>query len=177
MNENPQGSRPRGKRAMRDPQAAVRAQLHHHAGQQHGGGGGRGDVAGGRPGVEGPHAGQNRKAGEDQREAPHLEAGGQAGVGQLNQSRRVAARCGVGRQQADEHHRRAREGIDDQLHGRVLAPRGAPDGDQEVLGHDGDFVKHKKQKKIEAEKNSVDSRRSARDKRRRTRWCAGRCSN
>ena len=69
----------------------------------------------------------------------------------------MAARRRVGRQQADEHHRRAGEGIERQLHRRVLAPRGAPDGDQEVLGHDGDFVEDKEQKQIEAEKDSVDS--------------------
>ena len=61
-------------------QAAVGAELHHDSGEQHGGGGGRGDVAGGRPGVEGPHAGENREADEDERETPHLEADGQAGV-------------------------------------------------------------------------------------------------
>ncbi len=69
----------------------------------------------------------------------------------------MAARRRVGREQADEHHCRAGEGVDGQLHGGVFAARRAPDGDEEVLGYDGDFVKDEKQEEIEAEKDSVDS--------------------
>ena len=114
-------------------------------------------MAGWRPGVEWPHARQNRKADKDQRETPHLKTHRQPRVRQRNQSRRVAARRRVGRKQPDQHHRRAYERIERQLHRRVLAPRRTPDGDQEVLRHDRDFVKHEQQKQIEAEKNSVDA--------------------
>ena len=70
-----------------DAQAAVGAELHDDAGEQHGGGGGRGDVAGRRPGVEGPEAGENGEADEDQREAPHLEVTGKVGVGESDEAR------------------------------------------------------------------------------------------
>ncbi len=167
MNENPQGSRPLREESNGHAQAAVSAQLHHHAGQQHRSGGRRGHMARGRPGVERPHARQNRKPRKHQRKAPHLEAHRKAGMRQLNQSRGVAARRRISRQQADEHHRRAHERIERQLHRRVLPPRRAPDGDQEVLGDDGDFVEDKKQEEVEAEKdavNAADQRQEEREK-------------
>ena len=61
-----------------DAQAAVGAELHDDAGEQHGGGGGCGDVAGGRPGVEGPEAGEDGEADEDQREG-HIWKCGEKG--------------------------------------------------------------------------------------------------
>ena len=64
---------------------------------------------------------------------------------------------GVGREQADEHHGRADEGVERQLHGAVFAARGAPDGDEEVLGNDGDFVEDKEQEEIAAQKDAVDA--------------------
>ncbi len=85
-------------------EAAICAELHDYSGEEHGGGGGRGYVAGGRPGVEGPHAGEDRKAGEYEREAPHLEADGQAGVRKIDEAGGVAACGGVGGEQSDEHH-------------------------------------------------------------------------
>ncbi len=78
-------------------------------------------------------------------------------MSQINEACRMTASRGVSRQQANQHHRRADKGVERQLHRRVLPPRGTPDGDNEVLRHNGDFVKDKEQKEIEAEKNPVDS--------------------
>ena len=69
----------------------------------------------------------------------------------------MAACRRVGREQADQHHGRADEGVERQLHGPVLAARGTPDGDEEVFGNDGDFVEDEEQKEIEAEKDAVDA--------------------
>src|SRR5664280_913177 len=140
-----------------DAKAAICAELHDYSGEEHGGGGGRGYVTGGRPGMEGPHAGENCEAGEDEREAPHLEADGQAGVRKIDEVGGVAACGGVGGEQADEHHGRADEGVESELHGSVLAARGTPDGDEEVLGDDGDFVEDEEQEEIEAEEDAVNA--------------------
>ena len=150
MNENPHGSRPWGKSSDADAQAAVGAELHHHAGEQHGSSCRRGNVARGRPGVERPHASKNRKTDKDQRKTPHLKVDRQARVRESGERCRVAARGGVGRKQADEDHGRADEGIERELHGAVFATRGAPDGDEKVFRNDGDFVEHKKQEEIAA---------------------------
>ena len=69
----------------------------------------------------------------------------------------MAAGRGVGGEQADEHHGRADEGIERELHGAVFAARGSPDGDEEILGNDGDFVKDEEQKEIAAQKDAVDA--------------------
>ena len=84
-----------------DAQAAVGAQLHHDAGEQHGSGRGRGDVAGRRPGVEGPQAGENREADEDQREGPHLEVRGEGKSGEVAKRHGFCAGDDVGGDQAD----------------------------------------------------------------------------
>ena len=55
------GIEPMRKERHGHAQAAVRAQLHHHAGQQHGRGRGRGNVARRRPGMKRPHARQYPK--------------------------------------------------------------------------------------------------------------------
>src|ERR1035437_1857856 len=54
----------------------------------------------------------------------------------------MAARGGVCRQQADEDHGRAYEGAE---------------GDEEVLGDDGDFVKDEEEEEIVAEEDAVDA--------------------
>ena len=145
------------KKADADAQATVCAELHDHAGEQHGSGGRRGHVAGGRPGVEGPHAGENPEADEDQRETPHLEADRQARVRKIAERGGVRTRGHISGEQSDEHHGRADEGVERQLHGAVLAARGAPDGDEEILGNDGDFVKDEEQEKVAAQKHAVDA--------------------
>ena len=78
-------------------------------------------------------------------------------MAQSNQPCRMATRRGVGRQQPDQHHRRACEREERQLHGRIFPPRGTPDRDQEVLGHNRDFVEDEEQKQVEAEKDSVNT--------------------
>ena len=62
----------------------------------------------------------------------------------------------VGGDEADEHHGAADEGVERQLHGAVLAARGAPDGDQEILGDDDDLVEDEEQEEIVAEEDAVD---------------------
>src|SRR6185312_2267689 len=141
----------------RDAEAAVRSQLHHHTGEQHGGGGWRGNVAGRGPGVEGPQAGEDREADEDQRESQHLEVWREVGVGdQVRNRKRVETGSHVGGDQADQHHSAADEGVEGQLHGAVLFARRTPDCDQEVLGDDDDLVEDEEQEEIEAEEDAVD---------------------
>ena len=65
---------PSGNSVIATRKAAVRAQLHHHARQQHRGRRRRGHVAGRRPGVERPQAGQNREADKHERKRPALKA-------------------------------------------------------------------------------------------------------
>ena len=150
------GSEAEREEGHRDAEAAVGAELHDDSGEQHGGGGGRGDVAGGRPGVEGPQAGEDREADEDQREGQHLEVRREVAV----RRGRGATWCGagddVGGDEADQHHGAADEGVERELHGAVLATRRAPDGDQEVLGDDDDLVEDEEQEEVEAEEDAVD---------------------
>ena len=69
---------------------------------------------------------------------------------------RLGAGDDVGRDEADQHHRAADEGVERKLHGGVFATRRTPDGDQEVLGDDHDLVEDEEQEEIEAEKDAVD---------------------
>jgi len=69
----------------------------------------------------------------------------------------LSAGDGIGGEQADQHHGRAREGIQRKLHRAVFAAGRAPDGDEEVLGHDGDFVEDEEQEEIYGEEDSVDA--------------------
>ena len=55
------------KNIHRHTQRCVRAQLHHDPGEQHRAGGGRRDVAGWRPGVQGPDAGEHGETEEQHR--------------------------------------------------------------------------------------------------------------
>ena len=57
----------------RHAQRAVGAEFHHDAGEQHRTGGRRGDVAGRRPGVQRPDAGEHGEPEEQNRERPRLK--------------------------------------------------------------------------------------------------------
>src|SRR5215472_12753923 len=96
----------------RDTQAAVRAQLHHNAREQHRGRGWRSDVAGWRPGVEGPEAGKYSEADEDQGERPRLKVMWEGELRKLREAHRVGARDDVGGDQSDEHHGAAHERVE-----------------------------------------------------------------
>ena len=50
----------------------------------------------------------------------------------------------------------AREGVKHQLHRRVLAASRAPNGNQEILGNDRNFVENKKLKQVKAEEDAID---------------------
>ncbi len=77
-------------------------------------------------------------------------------------SSEVAERHAVGacnhvrRDEANQDHRAADEGIEHQLHGRILAAGRSPDSDQEVLGNHYDLVEDKEQEQIEAEEDAID---------------------
>ena len=58
--------------------------------------------------------------------------------------------------EADQNHRGADEGVEHQLHRAVLAPCGAPDSDQEILGDDDDLVEDEEKEQVVAEKYAVD---------------------
>ena len=143
------------KQRHRHAQAAVSAELHHHAGQQHRSGGRRGHVTGRRPGVKRPQARENCEPDKHQRKRPHLKAHGKRHFASSTKSRRVAARSRIRREQADQHHRAADERVERQLHRAVFAPRRTPDRDEEILRDDRDFVEHKQQEQIEAEEHAI----------------------
>ena len=136
-------------------QTAIRAQLHHHPGEQHGSGGGRSDVAGRRPGVKWPQAGENPKANKHQRKRPHLKMDWKWKLSELHQIHRLRSGHHVGRDQSDQHHRAADKRIERELHRGILTTCGAPDRNQKILGDDRDLVEDEQQQQIEAQKYAV----------------------
>ena len=124
--------------------AAIGTQLHHYAGEQHGSGGGRGDVAGWRPRVERPHAGENCEADKDQGKSQHLEVKRKGELCQFAERGGFCAGHNIGGDESDEHHRASDEGVERKFHRSILAPRRTPDGDQEILRDNDNFVENKK---------------------------------
>jgi hypothetical protein len=105
---------------------------------------------------KGPHAGENCEADERPAGTPTSESDGKGILRQRMQVHGVAA--GARRRRAARSApSRADEGVERQLHRAVLAPRRAPDGDEEVLGDDGDLVEDEEQEEIEAEEDAVDA--------------------
>ena len=60
----------------------------------------------------------------------------------------------IGGNDPDENKRTAEEGVKGQLHCAVLLVSRSPDRDQEVLGHNDQFVKDKEQEQVGAQKNA-----------------------
>ena len=55
----------------------------------------------------------------------------------------------IQRQDAQQHQHAADQGVNHELDGRIAAARAAPDGDDEVHGHQHGFPEHEEQQEIE----------------------------
>ena len=142
----------------RDAQGAISAKFHDDAGEQHRTGGRRGDVAGGRPGVQRPDAGEHGEPEKQNGKGPGLELRRELKLRELLQIE-CAGLAGrdVNGDDADEDQRAAEEGIERQLHRAVFLVRGTPDRDEEIFRHDDQLVEDEEQKEIGAEKDAVGS--------------------
>ena len=146
-------------------QAAIGAQLHHHPGKQHGGRRGCGNVAGRRPGVQRPHAGEDREADKYQRKRRHLKVERKWEPGQVAERRAHYAGRDIRRDQPDQHHRAPGEGVEHKLHRSILAPRRSPDCDQKILRDNDNLVEHEEEKQIVAEKYAIHRANQQQEKR------------
>ena len=161
-----------------DPDNAKSAQLHQHAGVKHTDAGGGRHVTVGRPGVEGPKAGQHTKPNHEQGEDPVLECRAEhTGLGQpphLNHGEGGAAGIGrhhVHRQYAHPNEHTARHQDEHQLHRAIfLGPvvgtqvkgqdtpqplavavehgTAAPHANQQVHGQHGQLVKEEQEEQV-----------------------------
>ena len=76
---------------------------------------------------------------------------------QFRQIKRLRAGNHVGCDQPDQHHCAAHQRIERQFHRPVLAPRRSPNRNEEILRDDGQFVKDEEEKKIKAQKDSINA--------------------
>jgi hypothetical protein len=131
-----------------DAEDAVPAQLQQHRGQQHAHWRGGLDVGVGQPGVERDGRQLHQEADHQQAEQhlghrarPAAHGGGQLGLGggagQLDQVERPAVE--VDADQRDQQGDGADQRVEEELDGRVLTARAAPDADQEVHRQQADL--------------------------------------
>src|SRR5882757_4625155 len=97
-------------------ETAISSELHHHAGEEHRSRRGCGDVAGGCPGMKRPQTGKNRKANEDQWKGPHLKVKREREPGQIVEGHGLCPGDDIGRNESDENHCAANEGVERKLH-------------------------------------------------------------
>ena len=141
---------------QREADEAVGAHLQQHAGQDHRARGGRLDVGVGQPGVEREHRDLDREAQEEGQEHPELQVGRDlhaqpGGVVEAAGRRELGQRLGaeVEREDAEQHHHRAHERVEEELDRGVEPPRAAPDPDQEVHRDQHHLPEHVEQEHVE----------------------------
>ena len=124
---------------------------------QHADGGGGGDVAIGRPGVEGPESGEHAEADHDEGEEDLLEVAGEVGFLEREQVEGADAGFDVDRDDGDPDEHAARDEVEHQLHGAVFLVGAAPDGDEQVHGQHGELVEEEEEEDVEGEEGAVDA--------------------
>ncbi len=120
---------------QRDAHEAVRAHLQQDAGQEHRADGGGGGVRVGQPAVQGPHRCLDGQSDADREHREELDGVAELGVravvsGECHHVERAGLQADE--EQAQQHHDRAEEGVEDELPRRVRPLRTAPPGDEEV---------------------------------------------
>ena len=142
----------------REAQEPVGSHLQQDAGQDHRAGRGRLGMRVGKPGMQRPHGDLHGEAQEEGPEDPPLACAGEAGAQQLGNGECVGVEFGVVRgvegQDAQEHYDRADEGVHQELERRVDPPRPAPDGDDEVHGHQTEFPEDEEQQEIAGQEDA-----------------------
>ena len=111
------------------------------------------DVGIGQPRVQGPHRDFDRKGGGEGNEEPHLDIRGNAALGnQLGHREGVAlnAKPDDGKQ----HQNGTSHRVEEELDGGIDAARSAPDADQEVHRHEGEFPEDVEQEQVLREEDA-----------------------
>jgi hypothetical protein len=93
--------------------------------------------------------------------------GAQVWSGQRDQIERLRAGHHISGHQPDQHQGAAAKRVQGQFHRAIFLAGRAPDRDQEVLRHNGDFIKHEQQEHVETQKhavNTADQRQIKREK-------------
>src|SRR5213594_1722961 len=108
-----------------------------------------------------PQPGKNPKADEDEGKSPVLESFRKLKFREFEQVESVRAGLGpcdhIGCDQSDKDHGTSDKRIEHELHRAILPSRRTPDRDQKIFRDDGQLVEHEEQKKIEADKHTVDA--------------------
>ena len=116
---------------QREAQEAVAAHLQQHAGQDHRARRRRLDMRVGQPGMDRPHRHLDRERGEEGQPQPVLHAGREAACAQQHRRMSVVPACEIDREDRQQHQHRAEQRVEEELEGRVDAPRAAPDADDQ----------------------------------------------
>ena len=74
-----------------------------------------------------------------------LEAFGKLKLGEFHEVESFRPGHHVGRNQPDEHHRAANEGVQREFHRAVFLARRSPDRDEKIFRNNGQFVEHEEQ--------------------------------
>ena len=113
----------------------------------------------GQPGVERDHGHLDRERQCERQEHPELEVRGEtaASLDEVGQRQRARARCIGGREvdgdDAHEHEERPRKGEQNELKGRVDAPRAAPHPDDQVHRQEHQLEEHIEEEKVERDED------------------------
>ena len=172
-----------GQDGVVEAQDAVDAHLQQHAGQDDRDGRGRLDVRVGQPGVEREHRDLDGEADEEPDEDDlgegEAEDGGRPGedaglglLGHLEDVEGVQVRhAAVGQHgrkavvvegdDGQQHQHRAGQGVEEELDGRVLLARAAPDADEEVHRQEHDLPEHVEEEHVEGGEGARSCRSAA----------------
>ena len=148
--------RPRrvGQDRQAEPDEPVRPHLQEDGRQDDRAGRRRVGVRVGQPGVEREHRHLDREAQEEGQEHPPLQAGVEAVLLELDDVEGVLPGLRVGvvvvqRQDAEQHHDAADQGVQEELDGRVEPAVAAPDADQEVHRDQHHLPEQEEQQEVE----------------------------
>ena len=154
-----------GQEGQREADEAVGPHLQEDAGQDHGARGGGLDVGVGEPGVEREHRHLDREAQEEGEEDPELQVRGDPHLHPhrvVEAARRLEARqllrVEVEGEDAEQHHHRAGQGVEEELDGGVEAPRAAPDPDEEVHRDEHHLPEHVEEEHVEGAEDAQHPR-------------------
>ena len=150
-----QGPRRLGEEVEVEADDAVGAELGQDAGQEDRALLWRLGVGVGRPGVQGEERRLHREGGRERQEQQDLGRRRQVGLHQRAERERQVVVLGLvdegERQDADQQERRAEEGEEEELDGRVGPPLVAPPGDDEVGGHERQLEHEEEHEQVERE--------------------------
>src|SRR5665647_1054654 len=143
-----------------EAQHAVPAHLQEHGGEDHGARRGRLNVRVGEPGVQREHRHLDGEGHEEGEEGPELQVVRVDLTAQLldvegQPDRRVVLDVVHDHDDGDEHEQAADQREQEELDGRVDAPRAAPDADDEVHRHQHDLPEHVEQEEVGGQKDSA----------------------